>query len=216
MAIILPHTAADIQYFRSNGVCYRRTNWGISGTPDHTWDEMVSPSDFGTYASCSDCQNASFVPSVCPCSSWPPPESGCGDPEDPMYSTNYIHISDIAFSSGTPEYIALDAPIFDGYVIADPITPCEVQGVHFDKRRVSGTNIAVSDPVDNYVRIVLIPSLYWLTLIKSGGCVGYWIKKTGNSFTGTYTLAASGFDPGVYYGPNVAISPTTITVDQTP
>lgn len=218
MAIILPHTAADIPFFRSNGVCYQRISQGVTGTPDTTWDSVADQSDFGIYASCEDCHNAVFVPSVCPCSSFGT-SFPCGDPED-LYYERYecSSLADIAFAGITPLSCPIDQPVWNQQVYYDesnyfPSCGLIVDQYNMDNNyRIPGTSYACKVSYSGHglaAMAGIVFSTCWYFRVMSGvTCGAIWKKTTGNSPTGIYTLASYGETIDSYT--NYAISPTTI------
>jgi len=240
MAIILPHTTADIPFFRSNGVSYQRTQQSVALIPDHTWDEMVIPSDFIIGGSCAACQDALNTPHVCPCSGatwhamthnwWETPiYAPCGDPLDPVYRFYTVHLSDLAFCSGcAPEITALDTPVWDGSLQPNNDSnscywTCDDQGTtDSGPIRISGTNISRVATSMGGARTATgglsfnSSNRLWIFAISSGGaataCTGLWVKNTGNSPDGVYTVLGCG-ETLPNQPTNRAITPTSILIE---
>lgn len=214
MAIILPHTTSDIQFFRSNGVCYRRTDWGVEGTPDTSWDEMVDTqyNDFGTYGSCEACQEAVSVPATTPCTSatFLQLRNGtiptCGYADDPVYRQYTVSFTNVSFCPGygfnlVPEdqptltnILSAGLP-YDGTTFQwaeyyegalNPDTPCRIPGTLYTPWYV------ITSPGTCATWLRLDSAYGWIFYSYCNSVYGIWRKKTGVTPAGVYTILACG------------------------
>lgn len=190
MSIILPHTDLDIPFFRSDGKCYQRTQQGVALTPNESWENMASPSDFGIHGSCEACHNAILSPYTCPCdSSWVTlVNSGtpCGDPNDLLHKT-YL-CSTVSWGTGAClNETSWDTEEWDGTMSAETDHSTCFWGPNGPQyRRIPGTNKAFS------YRSIRLRSTGWeFSLYSSaqGAPVYYfWVglKKYGSTPEGVY------------------------------
>lgn len=223
MSIILPHTTSDIQFFRSNGVCYRRTDWGVEGTPNTSWDEVVDTpyNDFGTYASCESCRDAVSTPPICPCTYTTFAQlaaesiTSCGYALDPIYRQYRFYLSNFEYCPGHPTYsVSEDQALLDNVVTAQGGTPCSwVNNLVFNSSltgeepiRIPGTLYAIygCSPYSsqcglNYT-LNLVQNYGWVFSSGTTSWTYIWRKKTGVTPAGVYTALACGETAPTYTG----------------
>jgi len=241
MAIILPHTTSDIQFFRSNGVCYRRTDWGVEGTPDTSWDEIVDTpyNDFGTYATCSDCQNAVSVPPTCPCTTDTFTQvanstiPSCGYTLDPIYRQYRLNFANFQpCPDAFTQVVSEDQPLMTDLINAQPISQCNwkwtVDYVNESSPiRIPGTLLAPKgcgpSGCGAGMYLHLKPGVAWVfyfSMSSSGSGWSWssthvWIKTTGVTPAGVYTALPCGTDASGYgiAGTSNALAPSSFVIE---
>lgn len=225
MSIILPHTGADVPVFRANGVCYQRVQQGVGLTPTNTWEEFAANLDFKSYADCESCHNDLSTPATFPMSGENlvklydgEIESG-GNPEDPIYRSYIITLNGTLGYTGpySPYFTSIDTPEWDGFITRNQGQTASYYWLlnPYDSLRFPNTIIRPTISAQasgSGVWMNFTPSRGWEIRIQSGWVgvdptyiQGWYFKRSGWSFTGTYTLDTTYQNRGV-------ISPTTITV----